>query len=122
MALKLKERTYRRVPKNSILEIRVTPKSGTDYTLNGRLDHGTTKKKSWTHAQLKNKTVRYTLKDSGTNNARISIAFSGTANSTVEVEAKIIKPDKSQHSTTWTTSLFGKKGDVGRAKVRVRVS
>lgn len=121
MALKLKERTYRRVPIDSIIEIKTSPVTGSGYTLNGRVDQSGSKKKSWTHAQLKNKIVKYTLKASGTSIARIAAAFSSAGNSSVKVRVKIIRPDKKQHSKTWNASLFGKNGDVARAKIRVRV-
>lgn len=122
MALKLKEKTFRRVPKNSVLSIKTIVVTGSTYFLNGRLDRGSTNKKRWTHKQLKNKTVKYTLSQSGVSLARIHASFTGTSNSTVKVEASIKKPDGTQHGSTWSASLFGKKGDTARAKIRVRVS
>lgn len=122
MALKLKERTFRRVPRNSELSIKTTAVSGSTYFLNGRLDRHSTNKKRWSHTQLRNKTVRTTLSQSGVYLARITASFTGTGNSTVKVEATIRKPDGSQHGSTWSASLFGKKGDTARAKIRVRMS
>ena len=77
MALKLKEKTFRKVPKNSVLSIKTTVAKGTTYFLNGRVDRGTTNKKRWTHKQLNQKTVKYTLKDSGVSLARVTAAFTG---------------------------------------------
>lgn len=122
MALKLKEKTFRKVPKNSVLSIKTTVAKGTTYFLNGRVDRGTTNKKRWTHKQLNKKTVKYTLKDSGVSLARVTAAFTGTKNVTVKTEVSIKKPDGSQHGSMWTSTQFGKKGDIGRTKIRVRVS
>lgn len=122
MALRLEERTYWRVPQESTLEIRATPQAGTAYTLNGRVDRGSTRLKTWRHTQLNNRTVTCRLDETGTTIARVAAAFTGTATSSVRIEAKIEKPDGTQHSTTWTVALGGKNGDVSRAKIRVRVS
>lgn len=118
MALKLKERTYNRVPRNSTLEFSVLPVKGTGYSLNGRVDHGGKLKRSLKHAQLKGKTVNVKLDKKGTTIVRVSSAFSGASNSSVKVTAKVIKPDGKQFSRTWNATLTGKKDDVARAKIR----
>ena len=121
MGMQLRQRTYIRVPRNSVVHATVTPKTGTGYHLNGRIDKGDTRKKSWSHSALKNKTITYKLSDSGTHYLRISCHFTGSSNSAVEIELKIMKPNGAQHSTHWTARLNGKNGDLSRAKVTIRV-
>ena len=122
MALKLKERTYRRVKKDSILSIKTTAVTGTSYILSGLVDRNTVVKKRWKHEKLKDKTVKFTLKESGVYLARVASAYSGTNNSSIKIEASVKKPDGTQHGSKWTVTQFGKNGDISRAKIRLRMS
>lgn len=118
MALKLKEKTYR-VPKGSVVKVTTKKVSGSSYFLNGRVDRGSTTKKSWSHSDLHEKTVRYTAIEAGKHLARFTVSFTGSSNSSAKVEVSVAKPDGSAHGSQWTASFTGKKGDNARAKIRV---
>lgn len=121
MAMQLEQRTYVRVPKNSVIHVTVKPKSGTGYHLNGRVDKGDSKKKSWSHSALKNKTVKYKFTAGGGYFVRVSSHFTGSSQAEVEIAVKVMKPDGAQHSTSWSTVLKGKNNDLSRAKITLRV-
>lgn len=118
MTLKLEEKTYR-VPRGSAVKVATSRVSGSNFFLNGRVDKGSATKKRWSHSDLSGKSVQYSASESGKHLVRVTVAFTGTHNSSVKVEVSVTKPDGSGHGSPWTVTFTGKKGDSARAKIRV---
>lgn len=119
MAGTTQERLYVLVPDKSTLEWTLSSE-GSEFIASGDVARNGQQIKSWTHADLANRTVELKpLESPDRYILLLQIAFTGNAETEVSLVVRVIRPDGSVHSSPWKPTIKGKRPEVHRAQVSV---
>ncbi|MEO1594791.1 MAG: hypothetical protein AAFS02_06045 [Pseudomonadota bacterium] len=109
MANKVRPLNFIQVRKGSRLLVTVDHQLGSKYRLSATAYLDSVQKDSWSHSELKDKTIRYALTKVGNYTLPVYMTATGDDNNEVEVTANIEKPDGTKRPRSKSATLTAKK-------------